>query len=129
MNRLRRLFDQCVYWLMALGLVVTGVLMLGLFGAGFFVVGRALGVFAGVITPHPPVADPVSDAIVGVLHGLEYLFVAPLAFLLFRALIDYIAESRPDGNPGADLEIRRIKTLIVSLMISAVATDLAGHAW
>ena len=122
-----RILRDTLNLLMAVGLLATGVFMIALFGAGFKLIAYAIGVFFGIVAPSASSADVASLALVGVLQGLEYLFVAPLAFLLFRTFIPYIKSFNHGGDRAtADQEIRRIKILIISLVISALATDLVS---
>jgi hypothetical protein len=134
-----KVLSEVLAQLMAVGLIITGALMIVLFAAGFKLISYAAGTFFGIFAAHEPSADSASLALVGVLQGLEYLFVAPLAYLLFRAFISYIASSSNADDAirtsadhairirtNADHAIRSIKIQIISLVISAVVTDLVS---
>jgi hypothetical protein len=105
-------------FLMLFGVFITVLFMLGLFVVSFILIGHAFIVL---------VTATSSQALITVLQGLEYLLVAPLPFLLFWALLRYIPKlTRGGGIEGTDHEIRSIKVLMMSLMISVVATELVG---
>jgi len=68
---------------------------------------------------------PVDKSIPHVLEGLECIFLAPLGFLLFRGISDYvigIIDTDPQSVPTHFL--MRIKGLIFGLMAAVAATDL-----
>jgi hypothetical protein len=124
MNKLR---DDPRTWPVAAGLVVTAAFMVALFAAGFMVIGRAILWFFYRGTGHDS-AGASDIVLVGVLQGVEYLSVAPLPFLLFQTLVEFVKSSRPGGpTEAAERELLRIKTLTIGLMVSVVATELVAE--
>ena len=62
------------------------------------------------------------------LKGIEYLFLAPVGFLVYRSLAKYIVNKthdRPDADAKA--EIMETKLLVNSLMFAVIVTDLIGR--
>jgi hypothetical protein len=63
------------------------------------------------------------------LEGLECLFLAPLGFLLFRGVWDYVAEViEKDADQASACFLMRVKALILGLMAAIVGTDLLKRA-
>jgi hypothetical protein len=70
-------------------------------------------------------------AIVGALQGFEFLLLAPLALVIIVSIGRYLTALVPahdnvaqDEHQKAEHQLHRVKILIISLMISIVATDL-----
>ena len=73
------------------------------------------------------VLDATASPLVYALRGFEYLFLAPLPYLVFHSLIKYVATFRqPGASEDAEHQVRRAKSLIVSLMVAVIATDLVS---
>jgi len=126
--------------LLGLGGVFSCVLMGALFVVGFLVIWTSLWSARSAWLGLPLSADrsgslttDLPHTIVGVLHGLEFFFLAPLPALVFLSLAGYfkrfqqMSRGPDDGGESASLhQLHRVKALIVNLMIASLATDLLG---
>jgi len=67
----------------------------------------------------------VEGGIGSILDGFEFLLLAPLAFVIVVSVGNYLHALllQPDADES-EHQLHRVKGLIVSLMISIVATDL-----
>jgi len=64
-------------------------------------------------------------AIGSILEGFEFLLLAPLAFVIIVSIGNYLQVLLQHGDSSlAEHQIHRVKAMIISLMISIVATDL-----
>src|SRR5262249_7980708 len=67
----------------------------------------------------------VEVGIGSILDGFEFLLLAPLAFVIVVSIGNYLrALLQYDRVIEAEHQVHRVKGLIISLMISIVATDL-----
>jgi hypothetical protein len=109
------------------GAVCAGGLMVALFVAAFCEIGTSLLIFFHRIPVRDLTSTPESEAITVALKGIEYLFLAPMSFLVYRSLAIYVADMANGGhNPAARSAVTEAKSLVTSLMIAVVATDLVG---
>lgn len=82
----------------------------------------------GVVPDH--VSPTVAFALGVALDGLEFVFLAPLAFLLLHGIWNFVDDVNhrkfkdPKELPASPLFLIRIKGLIIGLMIAVVATEL-----
>jgi len=109
------------------GAVCAGGLMIAIFIAAFCEIGTSLLIFFHRIPVRELMSTPESEAITVALKGIEYLFLAPMSFLVYRSLAIYVADMANGGhNPAAKCAVTEAKSLVTSLMIAVVATDLVG---
>jgi hypothetical protein len=119
----------------ASGLAVLGVGMVAIMLIGIVKVSLATYV---LVTTVLGVSHDVSvTAVTDYLKGLEYLFLAPLGLLTFKALIRYVivqtelaakneVESEHDQEM-ADRNLHRLKEFIVGLIAAILTTDLVAR--
>ncbi len=62
--------------------------------------------------------------IVATLEGLEFLLLAPLAFVVTVSMSRYLEELILKSADDADHRVHRVKGLVVSLMMTTIATDI-----
>jgi len=124
----RDIFADVIF---VLGALATFVLMLALGGVGLLKMFASISHFwrsAVVAAPDGHGAHSESlemAAITLVLQGLECLFLAPLGFLLFRGIWDYVGDViKKDAEKASACFLMRVKALILGLMAAVVATDL-----
>lgn len=114
------------------GAICAGLLMAAMFGAGFWELAAGVRIFFGLMPSPQAGARPESEAIVVALKGIEYLFLAPMGFLVFQAIVNYVTVRRthPVGQElkNAEAAVADTKALVINLMIAVVATDLVGRA-
>jgi hypothetical protein len=116
---------RCVY---LIGAACAFALMIFLFAAAFLEIGKSIAVFFHFGSGPDPRVPPESQALMVALKGIEYLFLAPIGFLVYRSLAMYVVDKtrgRTDGN--AEAEVTEAKRLVTSLMFAVVATDLIGR--
>jgi hypothetical protein len=115
--------------LYAAGALCASTLMILLFAVAFWEIGKALLVFFHVLSPQDSAVPAESQAMITALKGIEYMFLAPMSFLVYRSLANYVAD-RVLGHqtPGVEAEVTETKRLVTSLMFAVVATDLIGKA-
>ena len=113
--------------LYTVGAVCASILMILLFVVAFCETGSALLVFFHILSSRDPAVSPESQAMTTALKGIEYMFLAPMSFLVYRSLANYVAD-RALGHqtPAAEAEVTETKRLVTSLMFAVVATDLIG---
>ncbi len=111
-----------------LGAFCSGVLMISLFLAAFFEIGSAVLNFFRKFPNQNPSLSIESELITAALKGIELLFLAPMTFLVYRSLANYIA-SKTSGvdDTEAEAAVTESKGLVTSLMAAVVATDLVGR--
>ena len=110
-------------WLFGAGLIFSAVVMAFLFGAGFALFYRAIALIVGGTAEAG--SDLHASALVQVLKGLEYFFLAPLAYLVFLTMIRFVRTVVTLGDYRfAEEQMHGVKSLITSLMIAVVGTDL-----
>lgn len=67
----------------------------------------------------------IEGGIGSILDGFEFLLLAPLAFIIVMTVGNYLrALLQQGGADEAEHQVHRVKGLIISLMISILATDL-----
>ena len=131
-NPFEWLSHQCLKYLSGIALLFMVVLIvLGMLTMGlgifrmckYFVLSIAsFGAGSGEV--------PVAFALAAALDGLEFVFLAPLAYLLLHGIWDFMNDARrghfrdPNKMPASPLFLVRIKALIIGLMIAVVATEL-----
>jgi hypothetical protein len=111
------------------GALCAGTLMILLFAVAFWEIGKALLVFFHVLSPRDSAVPLESLAMTTALKGIEYMFLAPMSFLVYRSLANYVAD-RALGHqtPEVESEVTETKRLVTSLMFAVVATDLIGKS-
>ena len=110
-----------------LGAACAVVLMFSLFAAAFWEIGRAVFVFFRLANNPQPLVPYESSAIAIALKGIEYLFLAPMSFLVYRGLARYMQDTaQGNAKPGAEAEVTESKRLVTGLMFAVVSTDLIG---
>jgi hypothetical protein len=126
--------------LLGLGSALACVLMICLFLVGFCLIFKAVWTtrysWSPISTEGSHLTDP-GNAIVKVLHGLEFFFLAPLPALVFFSLARFFKSfqsvnrsSRNFADESASAhQLHRIKAFVVSLMTASVATDLLGKTF
>lgn len=66
----------------------------------------------------------------GIFSGLEMLFIAPMIYASFKAVVEYV--STVSGSNGEEIAARSrlhaLKAFILGLLITVIATDLTAHA-
>lgn len=101
--------------------------MLFLFIAGFSEMGKAVIVFFRHSSWISDTEQPHALVLTDTLKGLEYLFLAPLGYLVFLSLTKYLqSKVEADDNPHAERDVLGIKSLIANLMIAVITTDLVS---
>lgn len=113
-------------WLVNVGALVAGLAMV-LFGAiGLWKIVRGALMTLGAVTPASN-----ESGIVSALSGLEYLFLAPLAYLVLILSARLVAKAGIDSDEAMPEQLVRdtafLKALISGLMIAIVATDLVSR--
>ena len=126
LDRFTELFEK----LFVLGLLVAGLLMALLFAAGFVTISRAIWLFSLELFGHES-AGPRTHPLVESLRGLEYLFLAPLGYMIFLTLIRFLEglvkiDDHPQKEKAAERQMMTMKTLMVNLLVAVVATDLVS---
>jgi hypothetical protein len=117
-------FIELVY---TVGAVCSGVLMIALFSAAFCEIASAVLTFFRKFPNQLPGLSLESELITAALKGIELLFLAPMTFLVYRSLANYIAcKTTGRENPEAEAAVTESKALVTSLMAAVVATDLVG---
>lgn len=103
-------------------LLFCGDLPMALLMAWLIIIGMKMILFAAFF-------PPTERSIPHILEGLQYIFLAPLGFLLFRGISDYVV-GIIDSDPEAVSThfLMRIKALIIGLMAAVTATDLLKRA-
>jgi hypothetical protein len=110
----------------AVGQTVASVALVGLATAGFIELGSALKLF---FLPSDP--NQSEQALIVALKGLEFLFLAPLPFIVVYAVTSQLIwitrdskSSHEDaGREGALIEA---KQLVIGLMIAVIGSALIG---
>ena len=103
-------------------------LMVLLFAIAFWEIGKAIAVFVHLAAGPDPRVPPESQAIMVALKGIEYLFLAPMSFVVYSSLANYVVERARGGDAtSAEEEVTETKRLVTSLMFAVVATDLIGR--
>jgi hypothetical protein len=111
-----------------IGAFFASTLMVLLFAAAFWEMGKGIAVFFHLAAGADPRVPPESQAIMMALKGIEYLFLAPMSFLVYRSLALYVVDrTRGGGKANADVGVIETKGLVTSLMFAVVATDLIGR--
>ncbi len=124
-----RVNERMIELMYLIGAICAGVLMISLFVAAFWEIGGAVFVFFRILPSRNPKFASDSDALVVALKGIEYLFLAPMSFLVYRNLAIYVAaQVTGSENSQAEVAVTETKGLVTSLMIAVVATDLVGKA-
>ncbi|MFH1679873.1 MAG: hypothetical protein ABIH26_04435 [Candidatus Eisenbacteria bacterium] len=128
-------------------------LMVAIFFMGFRESGRGILIYFGRAPADLHGMTPESKALQMCLKGLEFFFLAPLAFLILQSLAKYIVsilrnqtDQESTGSDGdergaspdrrlaereehaAKCKVIGVKALVVGLMIATLATDLVGRA-
>ena len=69
-------------------------------------------------------------ALITAIHGLEFVFLAPLCYFLIRSLGRQVFEYLDRNSPGSDAkaDLVEVKSLIIGLLGGVVAADLVGRA-
>lgn len=129
--------------LLVIGSVIACLLMLVLFATGFALIANALwshraGFFGATdAAAHAAGTSASNLALVEGLHGLEFLFFAPLPYLVFKSLARYFQSFLKSETLAVDADanemlssvrLHRVKALVLGLMTAAVATDLLSRA-
>lgn len=102
------------------GLLAGLVLMAAFVIGGLALIGRAAIV---LLRSTQSDAGTHEMALVQALSGIEYLFLAPLAFLVFLTLVRFV-KKMVFGDINALGGYRVVKSLVINLMIAIIATDL-----
>jgi hypothetical protein len=136
-SRLRRLGKG----LLGFGVLLACGLMFCLFAVGYWLIVDAIwtnrSAWLGFAAPATAGGSSVGDSrqvTIGVLHGLEVFFLAPLPALVFLSVADYFKYfhasdkgTNDRGHESASLQtLHRVEGLVVNLMIASIATDLVG---
>lgn len=84
-----------------------------------------------------PDSSSAADAIAMALKGLEFLFLAPLGFMVVVSVGQYLramvenngtdATARDGPRANAKAQLLTVKSFVVSLMIAVVATELVSR--
>lgn len=71
-----------------------------------------------------------NEALIACIHGLEFVFLAPLCYFLVRSLARLVEEYVHHQSPGEDAkaDLIEVKSLVIGLLSSVLAADLVGHA-
>jgi len=119
--------ERCIELLYAAGALCSGLLMISLFLAAFCEIGSAVLVFFRQFVGNDQRLSLESAVLTTALKGIELLFLAPMSFLVYRSLGNYVA-SKASGreDPDAEAAVTESKGLVTSLMVAVVATDLVG---
>jgi hypothetical protein len=111
--------------LITLGAGISYLIMAGLFSIGFFEISKAILVFYEFSAASDIAMSKESAVLEMSLKGLEFLFMAPLSFLVLGNLKRYVSKSQKHADQSlARHELANAKIPIVSLMIAIVSTDL-----
>jgi cytochrome c biogenesis protein CcdA len=126
---------QIAYYLDGFTIIVTGIgaaaaalAMVVLFVAGLIEVwhGAILTVKAWILGE---VHVTSAAVITQVIHGVEILLLAPVAYLVFVALGKYLRRPVDDtDSEQAHRELLDVKAFITGLLFAIVATDTVGKA-
>jgi hypothetical protein len=125
----RSLYRYVLLFVLLITFVATvgaSLLMAALFGVGLHHIW--MSVWLGF---HPEDGRwPEATGIQWAIHGLEFLYLAPLAFMVLYSLTRYIESHTAKDQATAMTETRRdllhVKGLVISLLIAVIATDLVG---
>ena len=113
--------------LITLGAGISYLIMVALFSIGFFEISKAILVFYGFSAASDVGMSKESSVLEMSLKGLEFLFMAPLSFLVLGNLKRYVSKSQKHADQSlARHELANAKIPIVSLMIAIVSTDLVA---
>lgn len=114
--------------LYVIGAFCASALMVSLFAVAFWEIGKAISVFFHFASGPDPRVPPESQAIMVALKGIEYMFLAPMSFLVYRSLANYVVKGTDGGyDAKAEAEVTATKRFVTSLMFAVVATDLIGR--
>jgi hypothetical protein len=126
--REKEFLAQLTRVLYVVGAACASTLMVLLFALAFWEIGKAVAVFMHLAVGPDSRVPPESQAIMVALKGIEYLFLAPMSFLVYRSLANYVVErARGGSGTSAEEEVTETKRLVTSLMFAVVATDLIGR--
>ncbi len=110
--------------------VVGGCLTVALLAIGLARMVLSIAAYVGLREfPAEIAGDRAAAVLDECIHGLEFLFLAPLPFLIPVSLGRYIRDSkenRDDRQSKADL--LSIKALTAALLIAVLASDVVGTA-
>lgn len=114
--------SNVVLFSMIICLIISYVIMVLLFLLGI------LKLFIGIYFEISNLNSSENEGILKMLVGLEFIFIAPIAYLLFMSLTKYLFSTKPEINPDlvekqrfikhAMLEIGNVKLYVTGLLIS-----------
>lgn len=119
--------ERVAKFLYVVGAFCASSLMVFIFAAAFWEIGRAILVFFHFVSAQDPRQPAESQAIIIALRGIEYLFLAPMSFVVYRSLANYVV-NKVGGHGEGGTEVTESKRMVTSLMFAVVATDLMGKA-
>jgi hypothetical protein len=119
--------ERVAKFLYVVGSFCASSLMVLIFAAAFWEIGSAIIVFFRSVSTQDPGLPPESPAIIIALKGIEYLFLAPMSFVVYRSLANYVV-NKVAGHSEGEAEVTESKRMVTSLMFAVVATDLMGKA-